>query len=96
MSTPLTPNVKRLILHKMSHDAIPSEGGIGDALRFLTTPGAMNSGWRKAAEWVAAAIRAVREAGEPNPWKVADDEAIAGELLRKIDERKASRGQHAT
>jgi hypothetical protein len=86
--TPLGPNVKKLIIRKMSVDAIPSGGGLSEGISFLTKPGALSSGFKSAAEWVKSAIEVVRKAAEPNPWKDADDEAIAGELLRKIEERK--------
>jgi hypothetical protein len=82
--------MKRLIIHKMSHDAIPAGGGFGDGLKFLATPGAMNAGWKAASEWCDAAIAAVRSAAEPNPWKNASDEEIAGELLRKMDSKRST------
>lgn len=84
------PNVKRLVFHKMSLDAVPPGGGLKSALDFIITPGAMGASYKAATEWVNAAILAVRQAVEPNPWKTADDEAIAGELLRLIEERKST------
>jgi hypothetical protein len=84
---PLGPNVKKLIIRKMSVDAIPSGGGLADGIKFLTTKGAVSSGWAKASEWCSLAIRAVREAAEPNPWKESDDETIAAELVRQIESR---------
>jgi len=78
------PNVRKLIAHKMARDAVPSGGGLADALAFLTRKEAIVASARAATEWVALAIRAVREAGEPNPWREASDEEIAGELLRRI------------
>lgn len=90
----LGPNLKRLIGHKMAKDAIPDGGGFADGVKFLTTPGAMASGWREAAAWVDQAIVLVRNAGEPNPWKNATEEEIAGELLRKIEIRRRERGDN--
>jgi hypothetical protein len=49
---------------------------------------ARNRSSRKAKEWVDAAIQTVRGVREPNPWKNATDEEIAGELLRQIDNKK--------
>jgi hypothetical protein len=80
-------NFRRLVVHKMSHDAIPSGGGLDDGLRFLSNKESIVAGVKAAQDWVALAIRAVREAAEPNPWKDADDEAIAGEILRQIREK---------
>ena len=91
MSRPLGPNMKKLIAHKMSRDAIPDGGGFTEGLRFLMTPGAMSRGWKEAVEWCDAAIVAVRQAAEPNPWKNASEEDIAAELVRRIDERYAAK-----
>lgn len=82
------PNVKRLIAEKMATDAIPPNGGLADALSFLSSKESIASGARKATDFVRLAILAVRNAAEPNPWKNRDDEAIAGELLRRIDARR--------
>lgn len=81
-------NVKRLIAHKMSRDAVPEGGGMTDALAFLANPPRLCAAAKEATAWVMEAIRVVRLASEPNPWKDADDEAIAGEILRQIAERK--------
>lgn len=84
-------NVKRLIAQKMATDAVLAGGGLADALAFLSRPQAISAGARKATEWVMAAIQAVREAAEPNPWKTAGDEAIAAEILRQINAKKGQR-----
>ena len=85
------PNVKKLIIRKMSLLMVPPGGGAEDVIRSLTTPGKIAEVGRQAREWVAEAIAAVRKAAEPNPWKTADDEVIAEEILRVIEERKAAR-----
>jgi hypothetical protein len=87
----LGPNMKKLIVHKLSIDAIPDGGGFNAGVKFLMTPGALADGWKKAAEWCDAAIEVIRLAAEPNPWKEASEEAIAGHLLQRIEERKAKR-----
>jgi hypothetical protein len=86
--TKLTPNLRRLIFHKMSLDAIPKGGGVADGIKFLSDRAGMVKSLHTADEWVKAAILAVRNAGEPNPWRDKPDEDIAGELLRKIEERR--------
>lgn len=83
------PHVRRLWAHKMSVGAIPKGGGIADGIRFLSDPAALGKSAREATQWVAAAIQAVREAGDPNPWREADDEAIAAEILRLAKEKRA-------
>lgn len=88
MSRPVGPNLKKLIIRKWSGDAVPPGGGFADAINAIIVPGAMLEGWRKSAAWCDAAILAIRNAGEPNPWKTATEEEIAGEILRKISERK--------
>jgi hypothetical protein len=81
------PNVKKLIIHKMTLDAIPPGGGITDGLKFLTDKDRISKTIRESTEWVKQAISVIRNAIEPNPWKLSSDEDIAGELLRKIGER---------
>jgi hypothetical protein len=83
------PNVKRLWAMKMAKDAIPSDGGLADGLKFLSSREPIAEGARRASEFVEQALRAVRCAAEPNEWKHATDEEIAGELLRRIEEREA-------
>lgn len=84
------PNVKKLIVRKMSLIAVPAGAGIGSALNFLTDPGAIGAAAREATEWVEMAIRLIREASGDNPWKDRSDEEIAGELLGRIGEREGS------
>ena len=88
----LGPNVKRLIAHKMSLDAVPAGGGMDAALSFLSSKDNITESARRAKDWVRLAIKAVRSAAEPNPWKDADDEAIAGHFLEKIAERQTANG----
>lgn len=85
------PSVKKLVIAKASKDAIPSGGGLPDAIAFLTDPKAMTQGLRRAIEWVNVAIRAVREANEPNPWKNATDEEIAAEILKQIENKRKAK-----
>lgn len=87
----LGPNVKRLIAHKMSLDAIPKGGGVADGLKFLLDKERIVKAAREADEWVKSCIAAVRKAAEPNPFREAPDEDIAAEILRKIEERKIAR-----
>lgn len=84
----LGPNVKKLILHKMSLDAVPAGGGLAAGVAFLSDPKAMANGWRAAVQWVREAIDVVRSGADPNPWRNADDEAIAGEILSRVEQRR--------
>ena len=88
MTNPIGPNVKKLIIHKMSLDAIPSGGGVADGLKFFMDKERISKTIREADEWVKQAICIVRVAGEPNPFKTSSDEDIAGEILRKIEEKR--------
>jgi hypothetical protein len=81
------PNVRKLWATKMAKDAIPAGEGLNAGLRFLSSRESIAAGARAATEWTKAALEAIRQAGEPNPWKDASDEEIAGELLRRIEER---------
>lgn len=84
-------NVGKLIIHKISLDAIPAGGGVADGIAFLSDKKKISAGFQSARSWVAAVIKAVRLAGEPNPFKDADDETIAGEILKRIEEKKNGR-----
>lgn len=83
------PNTRRLIVHKMSLDAVPRGGGVHDALRFLTEPGRLSASAKNAQVWVEAVLAAVRSApGNPHP----DDEAVAAAILAEIARRKKAGG----
>ena len=82
------PNVSRLIAYKMGVDAIPRGGGFADGLKFLSNKENVTSGARAAAVWVRTALEAVRQAGEPSPWKNSNDEEIATYLLQQVAERE--------
>lgn len=43
--------------------------------------------YRIAEIWVHKAIEVIRSAKEPNPWKNMTDDEIAGEVLRRAEER---------
>jgi len=83
-------NVNRLIATRMSVIAIPdgTKDTRNDVIKFLSSATAISRAAREASAWVNQAIEAVRMAADPNPWRNSDDEAIAGEILRLIDERK--------
>lgn len=80
------PNMKKLIINKMAVDAVPPGGGIQAAIASLN-PDKMRENWRNAFLWAVNAIMEVRSAPD-NPFGL-DEEAIAGEILKQIDERKA-------
>jgi hypothetical protein len=82
------PNTKKLVIHKVSLDAIPKGGGVADGIKFLSSRELISKTIRAADEWVKTAILAIRQAAEPNPFREATDEEIAGEILKKIEERK--------
>jgi hypothetical protein len=68
----------------MSLDAIPKGGGFADGLAFLSNKQNVIDSAARARAWVKVALRAVREARDPNPWRLSDNEAIAGYLLEQI------------
>jgi hypothetical protein len=74
----------------MSLDAIPkgSKNAIADGIEYLTS-GKFGDSARLATDWVELAIEAIRQAREPNPWRNADDETIAGMILEEIAKKKA-------
>ena len=82
----MTRSVQRLVIRKMSHDAIPDGGGLQDGIAFLLNQDAMNEGYRRASKWVQEAIDAVKSAPD-NPYG-DNDEAIAEAILAKLDEKR--------
>lgn len=84
MNEKIGPKVKALMIYKASRDMVPSGSGIERVLDTLSNPKEFAASMRAALEWVKAAIIAVRQATEPNEWKLADDEAIAAEILKQI------------
>ena len=87
----LTPNIKKLIIIKMSKDALPNGSTIMDGLQFLSSKEKMSEGFRQSKKWILEVIGILKQAGEPNPYKTMSDEDIAGELLNKIEQRKLKR-----
>lgn len=84
VKNPLGSNMKRLVIHKMSVDAIPQGGCFQDGIRYLSDKQRVSSSARSSREWACNAVDAVRLANDPNPYKEADDETIAGEILRRL------------
>lgn len=82
------PNVNRLLIERMSLEAVPPGGGIDSAIKFLSSKDSIINGVRSAKKWVEDAIQAVRLASGPNPWRDASDEEIAGEILRQVEEKR--------
>jgi len=91
MSKPQGPNIKRLICEKMSAIAVPPGGGLKDALQFLQSKDSIIAAAKEATRFVELAIQAVREAPQPNRFALADDEEIAGEILRQVHEKRKQR-----
>lgn len=82
------PNVRRLIASKMSLIMIPpgTGSGLATAVRTMLKPGGIGDAAKEATEWVRQAIAAVKAAPD-NPYG-DDDEAIAGEILRRMWEKQ--------
>jgi len=86
--TKIGPNVKRLLIQKMSHAAIPDGAGLAAGLEFLSSKESIMKGYKAAEQWVKDAFDIVRSAADPNPYRESSDEEIAGVLLKRIEERK--------
>lgn len=87
--TKIGPNVKRLIIRKMSLLAIPigsGDDGFSLGLEALTNRGKFTSIAAEASDWVRKAV-AVMKTAPDNPYG-DDDEAIAGAILKGIEERE--------
>ena len=77
--------MKKLAIHKMSTDL--SKGGIGATIANLYAPGKLQSAARDGAAFAHEAVKLLREAKEPNPYKSLTDEEIAKVLVEAIEKR---------
>lgn len=87
----MTDAMSRLVAHKMALDVIPSGGGFEDGVRFLLDRERVQGTLWAAKMWAEKAVQAVREARDPNPFKNADDETIATEILRQVEAKERAR-----
>ena len=79
---------KKLVIRKMALDAVPRGGSIVDGIKFLSDKERIAKAARESTLWVEGAIKSVREAAEPNPFKDSSDEEIAAEILKRIEARE--------
>ncbi len=91
MDSPQGPNVRRLLCHFIAIEAIPSgcKNGLASGIAFLvgSKSKASADAMRRAREQCASALAMVKRA-RGNPFG-NDEEAIASEILRRVDERNA-------
>lgn len=80
-------NRQLLLMRRMSVLAIPPGGGFADGVAFFTDKDKRHAVTQEAEAWVVQALAAVRGAAEPNPWRDASDDTIAGEILRQAGAR---------
>lgn len=77
----------KLACRRMAREAIPDGGDLAAGVAFLLDSKRMAATAKAASEWAKQAVQVVRGAAEPNPYKSADDEAIAKALLECIERR---------
>lgn len=90
MTEQIGPNVRRLIARKMSLLAIPAGSGkdsLARGVEMFTDRDKFMTIATEANAWVQAAIDVMKTAPD-NPYG-DDDEAIAGSILKGIEEREA-------
>lgn len=80
------PNVRRLIVERMSYLMVPPGGELADALGAMIRLGGIEDFARRATEEIEACIASVRSAPD-NPYR--DDEEIAAAILKGIEEKRA-------
>lgn len=86
-------NVKRLIFHKMSLILAPDGGDIDSTLTAIKTPGAIAKARKKAEKWVADSFVEVRQSRGGQGAAFANDEILAGVILKQVKERLAAQRQ---
>lgn len=82
------PNLKKLMIHFMAVDAIPAGGGLQAAVDLIMSPNGLRDSAMRSLAQALAAIDAMRAAPD-NPYG-NDEEVIAGEFVKQIEERKAA------
>ena len=86
MVTMQGPNLRRLIVERTSQILLSGPGGgIGGVIAAIMKTGNLVAAVREATAWVMLAIEAVRQAPD-STW--TDEEVIAGEILRRIEENR--------
>lgn len=87
---PMGPNVRRLLAAMIATEAVPasSPDGLGAALSYLTDRTKYKEVNQRAIQKVEEALDAVKAAPDNT---YGDDEGIAAEILRHIDERQDRR-----
>jgi hypothetical protein len=82
------PNLKKLMIHFMAADAVPAGGGLQSAVDLIMPPNGLRDSAMRSLAKALAAIDAMRAAPD-NTWG-SDEEAIAGEFVKRIEETKAA------
>jgi hypothetical protein len=83
------PNVKKLLVMRMSQIAIPTGSGSESfalGLEALTTPGRMSDIAKQASDWLQEQFAQIRSTVLEGTF--ASDEDIAGEVLRQLTGKK--------
>lgn len=81
------PNLKKLMIHFMAVDAVPA-GGLQSAVDLIMSPNGLRDSAMRSLAQALAAVDAMRAAPD-NPYG-DDEEVIAGEFVKQIEERKAA------
>lgn len=83
---PMGENVRKLMIEWAAADAVHTGDGtpLGNALSSLQNPAGLSVLFREALEKVEQALATIKALPD-NPY--GDDEAIAGEILRRLKER---------
>jgi hypothetical protein len=77
-------NFKQLVIHIATLKAIPEGSTFSTGIDFLKDPDRVRATFTEAKNDALSYIEAIKSTGDP---RFQDDEVIAGELLRRIQER---------
>jgi len=84
------PNVEKLIIKFIAREAVPPGGGLASGLEFFSNPERRKQILESAEAKAVQALQLIKSAPD-NPFG-DDDEQIAGELLKMIEEKNRQRG----
>lgn len=83
------PNVTKLIIKFIAREVVPAGGGIADGIEFFRNSERRKQILESAESKTIQAIQLIKSAPD-NPFG-NDDEQIASELLKKIEEKRSKR-----
>lgn len=92
--TPLTPNLKSLLIRFIVMESVPNGGGFAAAMNSISSKERIIENARKGMAQLNLALEAIKAAPD-NPYGT-DDETIAGVILKSLEDVEKKRTNHGS